>query len=296
MGFLLAIPRALWRSIQRARSQHLDRLAASIAFYALFSLPALLVAAIHVAGAVYGAQEARGRLVGQVAQHVHEGLAKTVDSVIAGAVSAGATRALPRALAMVAVCAGASLTFTALQHALNVIWGTSSARRWYVTVALKRLLSFSMVLVAGGLLIASMAASVGLTRFGAWLGEHLPPDLALGVLRGLEPLVSLLLLAGLFVLLFKLLPDGRVPWKRAGIGALVTASLLLLARALVVRYLGAVDVGSAYGAAGSLMVLLVWVYASSLAVLLGGAFAFAWEEVRSTPTEPAAAPPHPEHA
>lgn len=286
MSFLVAIPRSLWSAFKRARAQHLDRLAASISFYALFSLPALLVAAIHVAGMVYGEAEARARLVAQIGLQVHEGLAKTVDSVIAGAVAAGATRTLPWALAVAALLFGASLTFGALQHALNVIWGASFARRGFVTVAFKRLVSFAMVLLAGCFLIATMATTVGLRRFGEWLSEHLPPEIALGLLRGLEPLASLLLLAVLFVLLFKLLPDGRVPWKRATVGALVTASLLLLARALVGRYLGAVDVGSAYGAAGSLVVLLVWVYASSLAVLLGGAFAFAWEEVRGTSQPP----------
>ena len=137
-----------------------------------------------------------------------------------------------------------------------------------------------MVLVAGALLMTTMAASVGIARFGAWMADHLPRELAFGVVRWLEPLTSLGMLAVLFLLLFKVLPDGRVPWKRAWVGAWVTASLLVAARALVAHYLGVVDVASAYGAAGSLVVMLVWVYASSLVVLLGGAFAFAWEEVR----------------
>lgn len=281
MRFLAAILPALRQTLRRARQLHLNRLAASIAFYALFSLPALLVAAIQVAGIAYGESEARGKLVAQVAQHLGDGLAASVDSVIASAAAAGATKTGPRILALLALFFGASLTFAALQHALNVIWGSACARRWYVAVALKRLLSFSMVLLTGVLLIAAMAASVGLARFGTWLAEYLPPDIAVSALRWIDPLVSLVLLAGLFGLLFKVLPDGRVPWKRAGVGALVTASLLVVARMFVARYLGMVDVGSAYGAAGSLLVLLVWIYASCMVVLLGGAFAVAWEQVRS---------------
>ena len=99
MGFLLAIPRACWRTLVRGSDLHAQRLAASIAFYALFSLPALLLAAILVAGTAYGEDVARGRLVEQVARHLGEGLAATVDSVIAGAVSSGATQPVPRVLA-----------------------------------------------------------------------------------------------------------------------------------------------------------------------------------------------------
>lgn len=290
MSFLLAIPRALWRAVRRANDQHLQRLAASIAFYALFSLPALLVAAIHLAGMVYGEDAARGRLVAQIARYLGEDLAATVDAVIAGAVAAGATRPWPRVLALLALGFGASLTFVELQHAVNVIWGTTSSRRWYLALVLKRLVSFAMVLAAGALLVATMAASVGIARFGTWLADHLPQALAMGVLRWLEPVVSFGMLTVLFLLLFKVLPDGRVPWKRAWVGALVTASLLVAARALVTRYLSVVDVASAYGAAGSLVVLLVWVYASCVVVLLGGAFAFAWEEVRGPGRPPGAAP------
>ncbi len=299
MGFLLSIPRALWKAICRANDLHLQRLAASIAFYALFSLPALLVAAIHLAGMVYGEDAARGRLVTQIARYLGDNLAATVNSVITGAVAAGATSPWPRALALLALGFGASLTFVELQHAVNVIWGTASTRRWYLAVVLKRLVSFAMVLVAGALLVATMTASVGIARFGSWLADHLPHSLATAVLGWLEPVASLGMLTVLFVLLFKVLPDGRVPWRRALVGALVTASLLVAARAVVTRYLGVVDVASAYGAAGSLVVLLVWVYASSVVVLLGGTFAFAWEEVRGAradtpiPTPPSPEPPPP---
>lgn len=282
MGFLLAIPRALWRALVRATDQHAQRLAASIAFYALFSLPALLMAAILVAGTAYGEEVARGRLVEQVGRFLGDGLATIVDSVISGAVSAGATKPLPRVLALAALFFGASLTFVELQHALNVIWGTGSTRRWYLALVVKRLVSFAMVLVAGALLMASMAASVGLARFSDWLADVLPRDVALGVLKWVEPAVSLATTTALFTLVFKVLPDGRVPWKRALIGAVLTATLLLAARIVVVRYLGVVNVASVYGAAGSLAVLLVWVYASCVVILLGGTFAFAWEEVRES--------------
>jgi len=292
VGLLLAIPQALWSAVRRANDLHLQRLAASIAFYALFSLPALLVAAIHLAGVVYGEDAARGRLVAQIARYLGGNLAVTIDSVIAGAVAAGAAKPWPRALSLLALGFGASLTFVELQHSVNVIWGTESSRRWYLALVFKRLVSFAMVLVAGALLMATMTASVGIARFGSWLAAHLPPALAAAVLGWLEPLASLGMLALMSLLLFKVLPDGRVPWKRAWIGALVTASLLLAARAVVSRYLGVVDVASAYGAAGSLVVLLVWVYASSVVILLGGTFAFAWEEVRAArPTAPTSADP-----
>ena len=292
MGFLLAIPRALWKAIVRANDLHLQRLAASIAFYALVLPPRPAGGGDPPRGDGLRRGRGPGAARAQIARYLGDNLAATVNSVIAGAVAAGATSPWPRALALVALGFGASLTFVELQHAVNVIWGTASSRRWYLAVVLKRLVSFAMVLVAGALLMATMAASVGIARFGSWLAEHLPHALATAVLGWLEPLASLGMLTVLFVLLFKVLPDGRVPWKRASVGALVTASLLVAARAVVTRYLGVVDVASAYGAAGSLVVLLVWVYASSVVVLLGGTFAFAWEEVRG-PRADAPAPPGP---
>ncbi|HVG94921.1 MAG TPA: YihY/virulence factor BrkB family protein [Planctomycetota bacterium] len=294
MTWLSAIPRACVHTVRRAGDQNLQRLAASIAFYALFSLPALLVAAIHLAGLVYGEEASRERLLAQVERVFGEDPAATVDSVIQGAVAAGARRLLPRALALAALFFGASLTFFELQHALNRIWGTTHTRRWFVAHLLKRLVSFAMVLVVGAFLVASMVTSVGIRRFGDWVTEHLPGDVALGVVRWLDPAVALGGFTVLFALLFKVLPDGRVPWKRAWVGAFVTALLLVAAKSLVGPYLGVTDVGSVYGAAGSLVALLVWVYASSLVVLLGGAFAFSWEEVRTVrPAEPEPATPAP---
>jgi membrane protein len=289
MGFFASVPRALGRALGRAREAHVSRLAASIGFFAIFSLPALLLAAIQVAGSVYGAEAARARLVEQASRHVGEGLAATLDAVIAGAVASGATRPGPQVVSWVALVFGASLTFVELQHGLNVIWGTPPPRRWVLGVVLKRALSFAMVLVAGTVLMATMAVSLGLAHLGGWLVERLPPALALDVLRWIEPAASLALLTLLFVLLFKLLPDGRVPWRRASMAALATALLLLGARLVVTRVLAATDVASVYGAAGSLAILLVWVYACAVVVLLGGVLAAAWDETRAgtAPVAPA---------
>jgi membrane protein len=244
MGFLLAIPGRAGGRCPRVR---LTRSACQPSRST--PSPALLLAAILVAGTAYGEDVARGRLVEQVARHLGEGLAATVDSVIAGAVSSGATQPVPRVLAVGALFFGASLTFVELQHALNVIWGTGSTRRWYLALAVKRLVSFAMVIVTGALLMAAMAASVGIARFGDWLTDHLPPALAGGLLPWLEPTATLATLTVLFALVFKVLPDGRVPWRRALVGAAVTSSLLLVARTVVVRYLGVVNVASVYGAA-----------------------------------------------
>jgi membrane protein len=288
VGLLAAVPRAIARALRRAREQHVTRLAAAVAFFAVFSLPALLVAAIQVAGAAYGEAAARARLVEQASRYLGEGPAATLDSVISGAVASGATGTTPQVVSWLALLFGASLTFVELQHGLNVIWGTPAPRRWVLAVVIKRAISFAMVLVTGAILMASMAASVGIAQLGTWLSERLPPALALDALRWLEPAVSLGVLTILFLLLFKLLPDGRVPWRRAAVASLTAALLLLAGRFVVTRALGLADVASVYGAAGSLAILLVWVYACAAVTLLAGVFAFAWEEVRRAAPNPPA--------
>lgn len=289
MNALRRIPKVLVAAGRRAGRVHLTRMAAAIAFYALFSLPALLLMTVHLAGLGFGEAEARGRLLGQVHRHLGSEAALTVDELIEGAADVDASRPLPRALAMLMLLFGASLSFYELQHALNVIWGGGGRRRGLPGLLLKRLASFAMVLAAGLLLLATMTASVAVRHFGGWLEEGLTAGWAPGLLAWVEPLIALTLVTGLFMLVFKLLPDAGVPWRRAAIGALVTATLLLIARALVTRYVAAVGVGTIYGTAGSLVGLFVWVYVSAVVVLAGGAFAFAWEET----CEPAAPAPPP---
>jgi membrane protein len=157
---------------------------------------------------------------------------------------------------------GASGVFAQLQDSLNSIWGVRPKEgRGLWGLIRDRFLSLATLVGTGFLLLVSLVLSAGLAAFGKWFGEWLPaPEL---VLQVLELFVSLAVITGLFALIFKVLPDARVGWSDVWVGAALTALLFTIGKFAIGLYLGKSDIGSAYGAAGSLVILLVWVYYSA---------------------------------
>jgi membrane protein len=166
---------------------------------------------------------------------------------------------------------GASGVFAQLQDSLNAIWGVEPKEgRGLWGVIRDRFISISAVLGAGFLLLVSLVLSAGLAAFGKWYSGWLPaPEF---VLQVLEIVISLFVIAGLFALMFKMLPDARIAWNDVWVGALLTALLFTIGKFAIGLYLGKSDVGSAYGSAGSLVIMLVWIYYSAQIVLFGAEF------------------------
>jgi membrane protein len=247
---------------------------AALSYYTAFSLAPVLLVVVTIAGAVFGKDAVRGRLV-----HQFEGLMGRDQAVLVQTVLKGAGKDDSGPIAAIAgvvmLIVGATAVFAQLQSALNTIWEVKPKKGHFVSDFLrKRMLSFALVLGIGFLLLVSLVLSAGLeavqshfeTRFGteaAWLGW-------------LNAAISFALFALLFAMIFRILPDARIPWRDVRVGALGTALLFVIGKWAIGLYLGRAAVGSAYGAAGSVIVLLLWVYYVSMIVLLGAEFTRAY--------------------
>jgi membrane protein len=246
------------------------RLGASVAFYTLFAIAPILIVAIAIAGAVFGAEAVRGEIVGQIDQLVGTEGGRAVQALLEGA-SKSQSGWLATIIGTVTLVLTASGAFLELQAAFNTIWRVTPDPEGYVREFLiDRLRSFGLVVAVGFLLLVSLAASAAIAALGAWVGRWTSAMPI--VLQGLNIALSLVIATGLFALLFKFLPDVELEWRDVITGALVTAVLFTAGKELIGLYLGRSATASAYGAAGSVVVLLLWVYYTSQLVLVGAEF------------------------
>ena len=246
------------------------RLGASVAFYTLLSFAPLLVLTVAVVALVFGEQRARAGLIDQARQMVGDRGADTVKSLLSHAqkFSSGFIASI---IAFVTLLFGASGVFAELRDALNIIWDAQPTHKSCLTGMIKhRLFVFGMVLSVGFLLLVSLMISAGLAFLGKFFGELLP--LPAFVFEIVNFAVSFLVIAALFALLFKFVPARQISWRDVRIGAIGTAILFTLGKAVLGLYLGKASVGSAYGAAGSLVAVIVWVYYSAQIFFFGAEF------------------------
>jgi membrane protein len=263
--------RAAWDIARRSGAQWLEhgapRLSAALAYYALLSLAPLVVLSVALAGLLYGHDAASGQVAAQLSHLVGAHAAVGIQTVIAGA-RAPQSGWLGLVASSVTLALGASAVFNELQASLNLIWSVPpNQNRGLVGELRERFSSFVMVLVVALLILVSTIGSSVLSHVGtfvghAWVGGGL-------LWQGVEAALSLAVLCCGFAVVFRLVPDAPVSWRAAWCGGLVTSLLFALGKVLLGFYLGRVDVGSAYGAAGSLVVLLVWVYYTAHIFFLG---------------------------
>jgi membrane protein len=260
-------------------------LAAAIAYYTMFSLAPLLIIAIAIVGAIYGQDAAQGEIVGQIQGLVGRDGAEFIQSMIQNASKPGAGGGIATLIGIVVLIFGASGVFGQLQAALNTIWEVKPKPGRAVKSFLQaRFLSFAMILVIGFLLLVSLVLSAVLSGVSAYFGGFLPGSIALG--RVLSFVISFGLITLLFASIYRFLPDVHVPWKNLWIGAAVTALLFNLGKYLLGVYLGNSSVGSAYGAAGSFVVILIWVFYSAQILLFGAEFTQVYSKYRGRPIVP----------
>jgi membrane protein len=257
-----------WKEWQKDEA---TRIGAALAYYTTFSLAPLLVVATSVAGLVYGKDAAEGEVTKQLTNMLGEQGAEQVQTMLANAHSHGGG-VIATIVGTVAVLIGCGTVFIELQAALNRMWETPPKEKESGIVAWlkKRGLSFGLVLVIGFLLLVSLMLSAVLSGAGDALGARI--ELPGFILSVINFVVSTAVIAGLFALLYKVLPDEKIPWGDVWVGGLVTALLFSVGKALIGLYLGNSSVASAYGAAGSLAVVLIWIYYSAQLVLFGAEF------------------------
>lgn len=255
-----------WRLAMRAASawsvDYASSMGAALAYYALFSIAPLLLIVIGVAGFFFGAEAARGELFQEISRLVGADAARAVESLVANA-----SKPESSLLAMIGGAAllvmGASTVFGELQNALDRIWRAPQAAQangWWKLVR-TRLASFGMILAIAFLLMVSLVVSAVVSALGKWWGLHL-----------VDWLLSFALITLLFGMIYKLIPRARIAWRDVWVGAAVTSALFALGKLLIGLYIGRSSVASPFGAAGSLVVLIVWVYYSSQVFLLGAEF------------------------
>ncbi len=265
---------ALLRETYRAFSQDkVPQLGAALAYYTAFSLAPLLIIAIAVAGLAFGPEAAQGEIVGQFSSLLGETGAELIQTMIAQAYDPG-RGLLASFIGVVTLLLGATGAFNQLQQAMNLIWDVPQKQSQGIMNTIRdRLLSITMVLGTGFLLLTSLLLSAAVAGFSRsisnWLGEG-----AEVLIIGGNTTITLSLTTVVFALMFKYLPDGeiQVSWWDLFTGAAVTAALFSLGKLLIGLYLGNAALGSSYGAAGSLAILLVWIYYSAQVFFLGAEF------------------------
>jgi membrane protein len=248
------------------------RLGAALAYYSIFSIAPLLILVIAAAGMLFGKEAAGGAVQDEIQNFLGLAAATAIEEMIQSAAQDGHSSLLATALAVGTLMLGAAGAFVALQDALNTIWKVPppAKRRWWVLLK-ERLLSFGMVLIVGFLLLISLVINTVLTAAMKFIDPSSIPG-GLLIWQGLNTVVSIIFITLLFALIFKILPDAPVAWSDVWAGAIVTSLLFTLGKYLIGLYLGQGSVSSAYGAAGSLVIILLWVYYSSQILLFGAEF------------------------
>jgi membrane protein len=248
---------------------------AALAFYTLFSVAPILVIALALAGSIFGPHTAETELLGQLRALTGDAGADAVSNLLNSAHYSD-KKGMAAALGLITLLVGATSVFGELQNALDHIWGTPRRKRsaaWWEFIR-ARMLSFGMVLGVGFLLLVSLIASAALAAFGGWLETHV---IGLGVILPLLDLAaSFCMTVVLFAMIYKYVPRESIAWRDVWIGAAVTAFLFTIGKSLIGLYLGRSSFSSAYGAAGSLIVLLLWIYYSAQIFLFGAEFTCAF--------------------
>ncbi len=245
--------------------------AGSLAFYTLFSLAPVFIIAVSVIGLVLGEEAAQGQIVAQLQDVMGREAASAVEQAVARS-RIEESGLLPTLLGVAALLIGATTVFAQMQSSLNTIWGVAARpNRSSLFLFLKsRLLSLTVVLAIGFVLLVSLLLGVVLRAVLHFARQFVPAVAAL--LSGTELLLSLLVVSLLFCAIFKVLPDVVLRWRDVVGGALVTALLFSVGRYAIAAYLAYTATASTYGAAGSVVLILLWVYYSSLILLFGAAF------------------------
>ena len=251
---------------------------AATAYYTIFSIAPLLIIVIAIAGLVFGHDAAEGAIVGQLSGLIGSQSAKILQSMIQSA-SHQASGIFATIIGIGTLLLTATGAFTEIQSALNAIWSAAPSAGFSGLVR-ARLVSLGLVVTLGFLMLVSLAVSAGLTALGSYLSDLFPGGSFLMAL--LNSMISLVLISALFAAIYKILPDKPIAWRDVAVGSIVTAILFTIGKSLIGLYIGSSSVGSSYGAAGALLIILLWVYYSVQIFLLGAEYTRAYAETHGS--------------
>jgi membrane protein len=268
-------PKEIFPILKKAGSDWMEdqapTLGAALAYYTVFSLAPLLIIAIAIVGLVFGQEAAQGQIFEQLRGLLGEASAKAMQDMVQNANSKPSTGIVATLIGVVTLLFGASGVFGQLQTSLNAIWDVEpKPGRGILGLVRDRILSFGFILVVGFLLLVSLLLTAAVAVVAQWFGGMLPAMETLAQI--LNFVLSLAVITLLFGMIFKFLPDAKIAWHDVWIGAFITALLFTVGKFALGLYLAKSGVGSSYGAAGSLIVLLLWVYYSSQILFFGAEF------------------------
>jgi membrane protein len=275
-GWPAVVPRLLMRAVTGWMDDRAMRLAASLSFFTMLSLGPLLLITLQVVGLLLGPEAATGQLEGYLRQMVGPRGAEVLQEVIAEA-GRDETGPLATVISLGILVFTASYVFAELQDAMNTIWNVKTAEGWAVwRMVRNRLVAFAMVLSLAFLLLVSLVISTILAAIAA----HFLPEPG-RIAQAVDVLVSLLVISGVFATLFKFIPDVKIRWRDVWPGALLTGVAFTVGQLLLALYLGRAIAVSFFGAAGSLVALLLWVYYSAMVVFFGAEFTKSYVDWRA---------------
>ena len=261
------------------------KLSGSLAYYTVFSMGPLLVVIISFCGIFLGREAVEGHIYGQLKGFVGPDTAAQLQDIIKNAAIGGGS-VLAAVVGAVTLLVGATTVFAEIQDSINGIWGLKpKPKRGWVKMLQNRFLSFSVIISLGFIMLVSLGVS-GLIEALSGRLQRAYPDVTVAVFYVLNLVVSFVVITFIFGVIFKVLPDAKIKWRDVRTGAMVTAILFMLGKFGISLYISKSEVGSTYGTAGSLVVLLLWVYYSSIILYFGAEFTKAWAMSYSEPIHP----------
>ncbi len=265
-GFLLKETSVQWAGRDPFRNS------AVISYYTIFSLPGLLVIVINLAGYFFGREEVANEITSQVETLIGRETAGYVQSMITSAHRQEGTN-LSSIISILTILFGATGVFSQLQYTMNIMWEVKPQprHRWYLQFLLDRIFSFGLILAVGFLLLVSLILSTSISVLSDWVSARLSDALAV-IFRLLDLVVSFSIVTILFASIFKFLPDAEIRWRDVWAGAVLTSALFVVAKFALGFYFAHSDPASTYGAAGSVVLIMLWVTYSGLILLFGSEF------------------------
>lgn len=253
----------------------LTRLSGSLAYCTIFSFGPLLIVIIFLSSLIFGQQAVEGQIYRQLDDFLGKDTALQLQEIIKNATIKG-KGILAAIIGFVTLIFAATAVFAEIQDSINSIWGLKpKPKKGWLKILKNRLLSFSVIISLGFLLVVSLGISAVIDALSDYL-QSIFPDVAVIIFYIINQLVTLIIVGSIFAVVFKVLPDAKIRWKDVFAGAVVTAILFMLGKFAISFYISEASIGTTYGAAGSLVVLLIWTYYSSLILYFGAEFTKAY--------------------
>ena len=281
--------RQIWKILVATFMGFIDdnglKLSASLAYYTIFSIAPLLIIIISIAGLVWGHDAATHNLYPQIAGYVGSKAALQIEDILKTLQLSGKSGTTV-VIGVIILFIGASGIFLEIQDSLNIIWRVKAKpKRGWLKLIQNRFLSFSLIISLGFLLLASLVVNLIVTALSTWLEKFLPITQVL--FKAVNLGITFIIISILFAIIFKFLPDVKIRWKDVRTGAFFTSVLFMLGQYIINLYIQYTAKSSAYGAAGSILVILVWIYYTSAILYIGAEFTQVYTEAIGCNIEPA---------